>query len=111
MINGALDRSFEGIEHVRFINGTYSKGLDPAVMYSEEGSTVGEGGLTGWAISLIVIAVFAVVAFAALFVAQRKKKRECAERKELSNRMISIHLDELERDSVGERADLHVPVE
>lgn len=103
MNNGALDGSIDGIEHVRFINGTYTMGLDPVVVSLVQGSTssTDEDGLAGYAIALIVIAVVGVLAFAAFLVVERRKTREMKERrKALNNRMVAMHLDELERDTV-----------
>jgi CRISPR/Cas system-associated exonuclease Cas4 (RecB family) len=103
MNNGALDGSIDGIEHVRFINGTYTLGLDPALISMAQGSTssTDEDGLAGYAIALIVIAVVGVVAFAAFLVVERKKMRETKEtRKALKNRMVSMSFDELERDTM-----------
>ena len=104
MNNGALDGSIDGIEQVRFINGSYTMGLDPAVVPMVQGSTSStdeDDGLAGYAIALIVIAAVGTLAFAAFLVVERKKKREIKERrKALNNRMVAMHLDELERDIV-----------
>lgn len=104
MNNGALDGSIDGIEQVRFINGSYTMGLDPAVVPMVQGSTSStdeDDGLAGYAIALIVIAAVGALAFAAFLVVERKKKREIKERrKALNNRMVAMHLDELERDIV-----------
>lgn len=98
MNNGAFNGSVPGLTDVRFVNGTYSLGLDTAVT-SASGSTMsyGNGGLEGYAIALIVIAAVGVVGVA-LSLAVRRKKKKDTQRREMSAQ-LGQYIDEIDAES------------
>lgn len=85
MKDGGLDGIAPGVITVSFVNGTHIKGVDPnAMSNTSTDANSGEGGLPGYAIALIIVAVVGVLAVA-LFLIVRKRQKRARERRANAN--------------------------